>query len=182
MLHSSLKKLLSTDNNFTRQGRILSTLVTTRDSDMDSLDPFPSMLEDVNQTGGKSELLLQKPTQKWHPKVNDTANIRLAKNDRFVVPPSSQQDTRKESHSINSLCRNGELKATPSKSTIKESAFRSYAIVFLRGECALRPTLIGNRVVVYEAVDQLENLLRPVVQCFIKNMEAEVPKELVKIG
>ena len=55
--------------------------------------------------------------------------------------------------------------------------------------CLNRPTLIGgtvvyeadDRVIEYEGVDQSERSeLKPVVRCFTENVEAPVPKELVR--
>ena len=60
--------------------------------------------------------------------------------------------------------------------------------VFLRGMSAQprsRPIQLGDNHGVWayeEVIERWESLLKPSVQCFTKNMEDEIPHELIKIG
>lgn len=62
------------------------------------------------------------------------------------------------------------------------ATFKNGIVVFLQGACGQQGAKLidgNNGVVVYEATKLDNSLLKPVVQCFVKNMEVDVPKELV---
>ena len=141
-------------------------------------DPFPHTLEDTNSAGRKNTFT---PTEKCHE--IDTANNDLAMKDTLESAQSkhsSQESIKETTSSSNGSYDTSELRAMSSSTNPSDSFGKP---VFLRGMCCLKPILIDNIVVVYEAIDEPEkSLLKPVIQYFIRNMEDEVPEELVKIG
>ena len=167
---------------------------------------FQHSVEDEDKTGSKSELLLQVlvQAQEQRDKATDEitpGGVRNGQPDETceaqITSPGGrvfsrkghepvdlerqrshfQQDSGLEPNSCSiGLCSSTTSKQYPCKDAI---------VVFFRGMCSQqKPKLVGdkNRVVVYEPIQQENGSLRPAILCFTKNMEAEVPKELVKIG
>ena len=96
---------------------------------------------------------------------------------------TSKQCKESSANRLGRCCQKGNRSVVPCSST--NTTYKDGNVVFLRGVCGMqRPKLIegNNGVVVYEAIELDNILLKPVIKSFVKNMEVDAQKELVKIG
>ena len=168
-------------------------------------DNFHTTVEDKNATGGNSELLLHRESEKRQDTtgIENFRRVRSGQSKETIgtqsIVPSGQVFSGKAHDTNNNL--DFELKdgdyfkeadscfvGLSSSTNLKQYPHDAGIVVHLRDICGLqKPKLIGcsndgQGVIVYQAI-QLENIsVRPVVVSFLKNMEHEVPTELVKIG
>lgn len=181
----------------------------------DEIDkPFPNMIDDRNQSGGKSEVLTNE--LKYNTPKESTAMttpLREARDTYIQITPPIRPVILRKEHNSNEhfdfkqqrdiATANGSSGHLREENRLEtDTCFvglcysttgtspkypnRGGRAVLLRGMCAQqRPRLIhrDDRVVVYDDIGESDTiLLKPVVQCFMKNMEDIVPHELVKIG
>ena len=180
---------------------------------------YTSTIEDEGTTGGNSELLLQKESEK-RQYTTGKQDFREVKSDMYesketlasqsTVPTYEEgQVFPRKGHGINdssnlelndkdffhreSINRaSSRFVGLGSRTNLEQYPHNAGIVAHTRDMCGLqRPKLIGctdsglttsHGVVVYEAI-QLENTsLQSALNWFSKNVEHEVPKELVKLG
>ena len=169
---------------------------------------FRYTVEDVNQTGGRSELPLQKQSKKQDKEVRDNTTLIREAHVVQIVPKSQEtslgkgqvphkrrqfNSAQREKRSLvkfdggyfleeNKSDKNSCFVGLGSFTMFKEYPHKRGVALFYRGVCSKqRIKLIGNGgVVVYVAAQDEGSELSPIVQCFRGNIEEKVPKELVK--
>ena len=170
---------------------------------------FHQPAEEANETGSRSELLLH--TLERDKNADDSPVLLREAKDIQIEPKirpgflgkrgnskvkehrlSFQRQDERQAFNKHSGRYLKENKLVPSSCFVglhSTSLSRAYPgeegiAVFLRGMCCqLKTRLIGDGggVVTYEGTPPEGDELLPIVKCFYKNMEDEVPKELIKL-